>query len=137
MTHLKWLEDMRFAIKTDSGFSVVMDSSEENGGGDSGPRPMEMVIASLAGCTAMDVVSILKKMRQDIKGLEISIDSERSSEHPKVFTKIHLIFTVTGKELDESKVKRAIELSQDKYCSVSAMLKQSADVTYEYRIAGE
>jgi len=114
-----------------------MDSSEENGGSDSAPRPMEMVLASLAGCTAMDVVSILKKMRQNVTGLEISVESERSSDHPKVYTKILLKYVIKGIGLNEENIKRAIELSQEKYCSVSAMLKNSATVSYEYSIIGE
>jgi len=137
MTQLKWIDDMRFLIKTDSGFSIVMDSSEENGGSDSAPRPMEMVLASLAGCTAMDVVSILKKMRQNVTGLEISVESERSSDHPKVYTKMLLKYVIKGIGLNEENIKRAIELSQEKYCSVSAMLKNSATVSYEYSIIGE
>lgn len=134
MLNVKWIDSMRFVARTDSGHAVMMDTKEAAGGQETAPSPMEMILAGLAGCTSMDTVSILKKMRQDVAGLEVDVHSERAEEHPKTYTKIELRYTVLGTELDEEKVRRAIELSQEKYCSVSAMLRPKVEITYSYEI---
>lgn len=134
LTEFTWKGEMIFEAKTESGHSVLMDAKPEVGGEDKGPRPMELLMVSLGGCTAMDVVSILKKMRTDLESMTISIDSEQASEHPKIFTKINIEYEFTGRNIKEENVKKAIELSQEKYCSVSAMLKEKAEITYRWNI---
>ena len=133
-TQISWKGNMVFEGKTESGHSVLIDTKPEFGGEERGPGPMELVMVALGGCTAMDVVSILKKMRVELESLTINIDSERALEHPKVFTKINIEYNFAGKHIKEKDVKRAIELSQEKYCSVSAMLKQKAEITYRWNI---
>ena len=134
LTRFTWKGKMVLEAKTESGHSVLMDAKPEVGGEDEGPRPMELLMVSLGGCTAMDVVSILKKMRVDLESMTINIDSEQAPEHPKIFTKINIEYNFTGKDIKDEDVKRAIELSQDKYCSVSAMLKEKAEITYKWNI---
>lgn len=104
---------------------------------ETGPRPVNLLLIGLCGCTGMDVVSILRKKRQPFTGLQVKATAERAEEHPKVFTKIHLEFVVTGKEVDPQAVERSIELSQTKYCPASAMLSQAAEITTSYRIIEE
>lgn len=125
---------MSFVGESGSGHSVVMDGAPESGGRNLGIRPMEMLLLGLGGCTAFDVVMILKKSRQQIVDCEIEIDSDRSQEVPKVFTRIHIHFIVTGKNLDEIKVEKAVNLSADKYCSASEMLGKTASITHDYEI---
>ncbi len=134
LTAFSWKGKMVFEAKTESGHSVLMDAKPEVGGEDKGPRPMELLMVSLGSCTAMDVVSILKKMRTDLESLTVNIDSEQASEHPKIFTKINIQYNFTGRHIKEENVKKAIELSQEKYCSVSAMLKEKAEITYNWNI---
>ena len=134
LTTFTWKRKMVFEGKTESGHSVLMDAKPEVGGEDKGPRPMELLIVSLGGCTAMDVVSILKKMRTDLESMTISIDSEQASEHPKIFTKINIEYEFTGRNIKEENVKKAIELSQEKYCSVTAMLREKAEITCKWNI---
>jgi putative redox protein len=136
-TQIFWKRKMEFEGKTESGYSVLIDAKPELGGEERGPGPMELVMVALGGCTAMDVVSILKKMRVDLESMTINIDSERALEHPKVFTKINIEYNFTGKDIKEENVKKAIELSQEKYCSVSAMLKEKAEITYKWNIINE
>jgi putative redox protein len=131
---VKWLDHMSFVGESGSGHSVVMDGAPESGGRNLGIRPMEMLLLGLGGCTAFDVVMILKKSRQQIVDCEIEIDSDRSQEVPKVFTRIHIHFIVTGKNLDEIKVEKAVNLSADKYCSASEMLGKTASITHDYEI---
>lgn len=128
-------QGLQFISHADSGHGVLMDAAEKVGGSNIGPRPMEMMLHSLAGCTGMDVVSLLKRMRVAFTGLEVSIKAEKAKEHPKTYTRIDLEFAISGNDIDEDKVKRAIELSQDKYCSVSAMLRKACPVNWTYRIA--
>ena len=123
-----WKSGLSFAGLTGSGFTVPMDASADHGGANEGPRPMELVLLSLGGCTAMDVISILQKKRQEVTNFEILLHADRSSEHPKVFTDITVEFVVTGHNLDEEAVRRAVELSETKYCSVNAMLSKSAPI---------
>lgn len=134
LTRFTWKGKMVFEAKTDSGHSVLMDAKPEVGGEDKGPRPMEVLMVSLGACTAMDVVSILKKKRVDLESMTLNIDSEQAPEHPKIFTKINIEYNFTGKSIKEEDVKRAIELSCEKYCSVSAMLKEKAEITYKWNI---
>lgn len=110
--------------------SITLDAKEEHGGVGKGPTPKPLLLISLAGCTGMDVVSLLKKMRQDYSALQIVVSGELTDDHPKYYRKIHVEYRITGSELDETKVQKAIDLSQDKYCGVSYMLKQAAELTY-------
>ena len=125
---------MSFVGESGSGHSVVMDGAPEAGGRDLGVRPMEMLLLGLGGCAAFDVVSILQKSRQDLVDCEVLIESERSEEIPKVFTRIHMLFVVSGRNLKEAKVEKAVSLSADKYCSASEMLGKTAKITHGYKI---
>ncbi len=131
---VKWLDNMSFVGETESGHSVVMDGPPESGGRNLGVRPMEMVLLGMGGCTAFDVVLILKRQRQEISDCYVELSSERAEEAPKVFTKIHVHYVVKGKNLDDKKVARAVDMTAEKYCSVSIMLAQSVDVTHDYEI---
>lgn len=128
---------MHFRATLGSGYSLEMDTAPEHGGTGPGARPMELVLAGLAGCTAFDVISILRKSRQDVTGLEVEARAERAPQDPKVFTHIGLVYVVRGRKLSEDAVKRAIELSESKYCSVSAMLRSTARIETSYRIEDE
>ena len=116
------------------GHHLVMDASSEFGGEEKGPGPKQMLLAALGGCTGMDVVSLLGKMHVEYEGFTITAQGEASSEHPKVYTSIHLIYEFKGKSLPEDKLRKAVDLSQERYCSVSAMLRQAAKLTYEIKI---
>ena len=131
---IKWLDHMSFVGETGSGHSVVMDGAPDAGGRDLGIRPMEMLLLGLGGCTSFDVVSILHKSRQDLVDCEAHIEAERATEVPKVFTRIHIHFVVSGPNLDDTRVKRAIQLSAEKYCSASRMLEKTAEITHDYEI---
>ncbi len=126
---------MSFVGESGSGHSVVMDGAPEAGGRDLGIRPMEMLLLGLGGCTAFDVVSILHKSRQQISDCEVEIEAERADTIPKIFTQIHLHFIVSGRELDKTKVSKAVSLSADKYCSASRMLEKTATITHDFEIA--
>jgi putative redox protein len=125
---------MSFVGESDSGHSVVMDGAPEAGGRNLGIRPMEMLLLGLGGCTAFDVVSILHKSRQKMVDCEVEIEAERAEEIPKIFTRIHIHFIVSGKGLDENKVAKAVELSADKYCSASRMLEKVAEITHDFEV---
>lgn len=131
---VRWAGDMQFLGVSGSKHSVVMDTAAEHGGNNTAATPMELLLVALAGCTGMDVVALLRKMRVDFTGLEIRINGERREEHPKVFTRIDLEYLVYGTDVEEAAVKRAIELSQEKYCSVAAMLRPTCPVNYTYQI---
>jgi putative redox protein len=131
---IKWLDHMSFVGESDSGHSVVMDSAPDAGGRNLGVRPLEMLLLGLGGCTAFDVVSILHKSRQKIVDCEVEIEAERAEDIPKVFTKIHLHFIVSGEDLDQNKVAKAIALSADKYCSASRMLEKTATITHDFEV---
>lgn len=131
---IKWVQDMTFVGESGSGHSVVMDGPPEYGGRDLGVRPMEMLLLGMGGCTSFDVVQILKKGRQAVTDCVAEVQAERADEHPKVFTTIHVHFIVTGKELSEKRVAKAVQLSADKYCSASIMLGKSAKITHDYEI---
>lgn len=125
---------MSFVGEASSGHSVVMDGSPEHGGRNLGPRPMEMILLGLGGCTSFDIVSILQKSRVAIDDCIVEINAQRSDEIPAVFTKIHVHYIVKGAGLQDKQVKRAVELTSEKYCSVSMMLKQSVEISYDYEI---
>ncbi|MDH3630118.1 MAG: OsmC family protein [Gammaproteobacteria bacterium] len=131
---IKWLEHMSFVGESGSGHSVVMDGAPEAGGRNLGVRPMEMLLLGLGGCTSFDVVSILHKSRQQLVDCEVDIEAERADSIPKVFTKIHLHFIVSGRDLDQAKVAKAISLSADKYCSASRILEKTAAITHDFEI---
>ena len=131
---IKWLDHMSFVGESDSGHSVVMDGAPDAGGRNLGVRPMEMLLLGLGGCTAFDVVSILQKSRQKIVDCEVEIEAERTEEIPRIFTSIHIHFIVSGKDLDENKVAKAVELSADKYCSASRMLEKVAEITHDFEV---
>jgi len=127
-------EGMSFVAQTGSGHMVVMDGAVEGGGNNLAPRPMEMVLLGTGGCTAYDVVLILRKSGQDIRGCEVTLKAERAATDPKVFTAIHFHFVVRGRALKANLVERAIKLSHDKYCSASAMLAATAELTMDWEI---
>ncbi len=132
---IKWSGNTAFAGETGSGHSIVIDGPAEIGGQNLGPRPMELMLLSVGACSAVDVVMILKKARQAIDDCYVDVTSVRADTDPKVFTEIHLHFVVTGKALAENQVKRAVDLSADKYCSASIMLaKGGVKVTHDYEL---
>ncbi len=128
------VKDMQFLGETGSGHVIVMDANEQFGGHDTGSRPMELLLVGFGGCTGMDVISILRKKRQKVNGLSITVDGTKADGHPGRYTKIHLKYTVTGKEVKPDAVERSISLSLEKYCSVGATLGASAEITHEFEI---
>ena len=131
---LKQLDGIAFAAKGDSNHWVMMDGPESVGGTDAGSRPKELVLYALAGCTASDVVNILKKKRVSLQGFEMYLTGHEAEEHPKVFTDIHVEYVFFGDDISAVDIERAIELSTTKYCSVSAMLTPKVNITHSYRI---
>ena len=131
---VRWTGGMTFLAETGSNHIVAMDGAPEGGGRNLAPRPMEMVLVGTGGCTAYDVVVILKKSGQDVTGCEVRLSSDRAATDPKVFTRIHMHFTVTGKALPAVAVERAIALSHEKYCSASIMLAKMAEITTSFEI---
>ena len=133
----KWIEGVSFAGQSGSGHTGVMDGAPEAGGRNLGVRPMEMVLLGLGGCTAFDVIEILRKGRQGVTDCAVELEAERAETVPKVFTRIHMHFVVTGTDLDPAKVARAIDLSAEKYCSASAMLGKTAEITHDFEILAQ
>ncbi|SFN65694.1 putative redox protein [Nitrosospira briensis] len=133
-TRIEWKDGMSFLAESGSGHSVLMDGPPEAGGKNLGPRPMEMLLMGTGGCTAFDVVLILQKSRQDISDCVVEIEAERAGEEPKVFTRIHFHFILSGKKLNPQQVERAINLSAEKYCSASIMLGKTAELTHDFEI---
>ncbi len=131
---VKWVGEVGFAAESETGHTVMMDGAPEHGGRDRGARPMEVVLIGTGGCSAFDVVHILRKARQDVRDCVLALDAERAAADPKVFTRIHMHFTVTGKDLNPAQVARAIELSAEKYCSASIMLAKTAQITHDFEI---
>lgn len=125
-----------FIAKGDSNHWVVLDSDEKFGGSDAASRPMEMLLIALGSCTAMDVESLINKMRTPASDLRVEIHAERKAEHPKVFTKIHLTFIFSGDNLNKANIAKAVRLSQEKYCSVTVMLSQAVEISYEIKYTG-
>ena len=133
-TTVRWIDGMMMVGESPSGHSIIMDGPEDLGGKNLGIRPMEMLLLGLGGCTTVDVVSTLKKMREEVRDCRAEITAERADDHPKVFTRIHINFVVEGSNLNEKKVSKAVSLSADKYCSASIMLGKTADVTHDFEI---
>jgi putative redox protein len=131
---VKWVENLKFVGDAPSGHSILLDGPTEAGGDNVAVRPGELTLVALGGCTGIDVVSILKKMRVKFDSLEILVDGEAREQHPKSWKTIHIKYIIKGNNIDESKLKTAIELSETKYCSVSAMLRASAEITFDYEI---
>ena len=131
---VNWVDGLLMVGKSDSGHTITMDGPPESGGENLGVRPMEMLLLGVAGCTMIDVVTTLKKMRRDLSYLETKINAERATDHPKVFTNIHIQFILKGQNLDEKKVDKAITLSAEKYCSASIMLGETATITHDFQI---
>src|SRR4051812_17790328 len=131
---IKLSEGMTFLAESGSGHAVVVDAAPDVGGRDLGPRPMELVLMGTGACTAIDVVHILRKARQEVTDCVVELDSERAAEDPKVFTRIHMHYVVTGKALAASHVERAVKLSKEKYCSATIMLAHSAEITYDFEV---
>jgi putative redox protein len=135
--YIKQLKGITFVGKTDSNHWITMDGPENFGGSDAGIRPKELILLGLGGCTGSDVVSILSKKRVKLDDFEINIETEVSEEHPQIFTKLHLEYVFYGEDINTKDVERAIELSQTKYCGVTAMLEKTVQITHSYRIEPE
>jgi len=132
-----WEGEARFVGRTDSGHAMVMDGPPDAGGREQGPRPMEMVLLGLGGCSAFDVVHILQRSRRTVAACHVEIEAERAPTDPKVFTAIHMHFVVSGDALGEDRVARAVELSAEKYCSVARMLASTAVITHDWELRPE
>jgi putative redox protein len=128
---VSWVDGALFVAEGGSGHTLTMDGAPDIGGRNVASRPMEVVLMGMGGCTAIDVVSMLRKQRQDIEGVEVSLSAERATEHPMVFTEVKLVYTVRGRKLNKALVERAVSLSDEKYCSATAMIKKSAKVSHE------
>lgn len=134
-TSVHWLENVAFEAKSESGHSVIMDGSPEYGGENRGPRPMELILMGLGGCASFDIVTILKKSRQDVTEVVCQLKADRADTIPAIFTKIHLHFVVTGRSVKEKQVAKAVELSAEKYCSASKMLADGGvEISHDFEI---
>jgi putative redox protein len=131
------LGNMAFRAITETGHELIMDAAPEVGGTDTGPRPMELLLAGLGGCTGMDVISMLRKMRQAVTDYEIRVSGNRATDHPKIFTDIQVEHIVRGRGLNVESVKRAVELSATRYCSAAAMLGRAAHIEESFRVIDE
>ena len=134
---IKWVEDVTFMGESGSGHAIIMDGPPENGGSNRGVRPMEMLLLGMGGCTAFDLVHILRKARQPVTDCVVEIQAERATKPPKVFTRIHVHYRLKGIDLKESQVKRAVQLSTEKYCSASIMLSSVAAITHDFEIVDD
>ncbi|MFZ1908565.1 MAG: OsmC family protein [Burkholderiales bacterium] len=134
---VRWTQDMTFIAETESNHLLAMDGAPEGGGRNLAPRPMELVLAGTGGCTAYDVVLILRKSGQQITGCEVKLSADRAASDPKVFTRIHMHFVVRGKALKRNLVEHAIRLSHEKYCSASIMLGKTAELSKDFEIVEE
>jgi len=133
-TRVKWVEGITFLGETESGHGVIMDGAPSVGGRNLGPRPMEMLLLGAGGCSSIDVIMILKKSRQAVSDCYVEISAERADSDPKVFTKIHMHFVVTGKDIKPEAVEKAVKLSAEKYCSASIMLGATAEMTHDFEV---
>ncbi|MCG3203209.1 MAG: Protein YhfA [Gammaproteobacteria bacterium] len=129
---VKWVGDAMFVAESGSGHAVVVDGPPDGGGRNLGVRPMELVLLGMGACTAYDVVHILRKARQDVRGCRVELDAERAESPPQVFTKIHVHFIITGKGITPAQAERAVQLSAEKYCSASIMLGKTAAITHDF-----
>lgn len=134
---VRWIEGRTFLAETGSGHLVAMDGAPEAGGRNLAPRPMELLLAGAGGCTAFDIVMILEKGRQVVKGCEVRLEAERAPSDPKVFTRIRFHYVVRGRGLDANRVERAVKLSAEKYCSASIMLRKTAELEHTWEIVEE
>lgn len=132
--HATWASTMRFNISTSSGHELVLDMDRDGGGDDAGARPMEMLLAGLAGCAGMDIISILRKMRQDVIAYEVHIYSTSTEEYPRVFTRISVEHLLTGSHIKAEAVQRAIDLTEARYCGVSSMLAKTATIVHTFSV---
>lgn len=132
-----YINGLQFVGEAESGHAIIMDGTPDVGGRNTGLRPTELLLIGIGGCSGMDIVSILKKKKQDVKGVEINVDGRKADSYPQKFTEIHLEFVITGKNISEEAVKRAVQLSMEKYCSVKATLEGSAKINYSYKIIEE
>ena len=123
-----WKQGLSFEGSAESGFNLPLGTAKSEGGLDDGFRPMELLLVGLAGCTSMDVISIMKKKQQDVTGFEVKVHAERATEHPKVFTHIEMEYRFTGRNLDPAAAKRSVELSETKYCPAMAMLRKAVNI---------
>jgi putative redox protein len=130
---VKWMEGMQFVGDAPSGHAIVMDAAQEAGGANSGARPKQLLLVGLGGCTGMDVISILRKMRVPFDSFEVEVNAEESGEHPKIWTRIELVYRVVG-DVPEDKFLKAINLSQERYCAVAAMLGKTAEISVRHEI---
>jgi putative redox protein len=128
---ITWVQDALFVGESGSGHTITMDGSPDVGGRNLAARPMEMVLIGMGGCTAIDVASMLKKQRQDVRDIIVELEAERADDHPKVFNQVKLIYRVRGKKLNKALVERAVTLSDEKYCSATAMIRKSATITHQ------
>ncbi len=128
---VSWVDGALFVAEGGSGHTITMDGAADIGGRNLASRPMEVMLMGMGGCTAIDVVSMLKKQRQDIEGVEVSLVGERAGEHPMVYSEVKVVYTVRGRKLNRALVERAVSLSDEKYCSATAMFKKTAKVTHE------
>lgn len=128
---ITWVQDALFVGESGSGHTITMDGAPDIGGRDLAARPMEMVLIGMGGCTAIDVASMLKKQRQDVRDIIVELEAERADDHPKVFTAVKVIYRVRGRKLNRALVERAVTLSDEKYCSATAMIRKSAAVTHQ------
>lgn len=128
---ITWVQDALFVGESGSGHTITMDGSPDVGGRNLAARPMEMVLIGMGGCTAIDVASMLKKQRQDVRDIIVELEAERADDHPKVFNQVKLVYRVRGKNLNRALVERAVSLSDEKYCSATAMIRKSAIITHE------
>ncbi len=131
---VKWVQDAMFVCESGSGHALVIDGPPEHGGRNLGVRPMEMLLLGMGACTAFDVVHILRKARQPVEGCTVDVDAERAESEPKVFTRIHVRYQVSGKRLKQEQVERAVALSAEKYCSAAVMLGKTAEISHEYEL---
>lgn len=134
---VKWVENVCFVGESETGHAIVIDGAPESGGRNLGMRPMELLLIGMGSCTAFDVVTILKKGRQEVTDCYAELDAVRADEVPKVFTKIHVHFVVKGRDLNPVQVERAVKLSAEKYCSASLMLGKTAEITHDFEIVEE
>jgi len=133
-TSIKWVDEAMFIGETDSGHAIVIDGPPEGGGRNMGARPMELLLLGMGGCTAYDVVHMLKKGRHQITACRVELSAERAQSVPKVFTRIHVLYKIRGRDLSDKAVQRAVQLTTEKYCSASIMLSKAVTISHDYEI---
>lgn len=136
-SRIKFVENMQFVGTADSGHAVIMDAPLSVGGNNTGAKPSELLLMGFGGCSGMDVISILRKKKQDVTNFEINVDGNTAEDHPRYFTDIHIEYTITGRNISEEAVKRSIDLSLDKYCMVGTTIAKAAKITHSYKIIQE